>query len=73
MESRLSFGKILTYYLSSFMENVSDLLPHLEFFRKHKKALKQVRVTLCKIDVLHHCNRLLVRLSSICDELKELH
>ena len=41
------------------------------FFESIKEALKQVRVTLCKIDVLHHCNRLLVRLNSIFGELKE--
>ena len=40
MESHRSFDKILTYYLSSFMENVPDFLPRLEFFRKHKGGLK---------------------------------
>ena len=33
--------------------------------------LKQVRVSLCKTDVLHRCNRLLVCLNSKFDELKE--
>ena len=33
--------------------------------------LKQARKTLCKTDVLHRCNRLLVCLNSKFDELKE--
>ena len=40
MESHRSFDKILTHYLSSFMENVLDLLPRLDFFRKHKRGPK---------------------------------
>ena len=40
------------------------------FFETIKEALKQVWVTLCRIDVLHHCYRFLVRLNSIFDELK---
>ena len=38
--SHWSFDKILAHYLSFFMENVSDLLPRLEFLWKHKRYLK---------------------------------
>ena len=41
------------------------------FFKNKKGALKQVRVTLRRTNVLHHCNRLLVCLNSTFDELKE--
>ena len=53
------------------MKNVFNLLPGLEVFKNIKEALKQARVTLCRIDVLHHCNRFLVHLNSIFGELKE--
>ena len=40
MESHQNCDKLLTHYLSSFIENVSDLLMRLEFFRKHKRGFK---------------------------------
>ena len=49
------------------MENFSN------FFKNMNRALKQVRVTLCKTDDLHRCNRLLFCLNSKFDELKEFH
>ena len=41
------------------------------FFENIKRAFKQVRVTLCRTDVLDYCIRLLVCLNSKFDELKE--
>ena len=47
--------------------------PVWNFFENIKVALKKVRVTLWRIDALHHCNRLLVCLNSKFDEFKEFH
>ena len=89
--SHWSFDKILTHYLSSFMENVLIYYRVSNFFENIKGTLNdcnwtrthnhlvrkgtlnhlaklQVRVSLWRTDVLHHCNRLL---NSIFDELKE--
>ena len=53
------------------MEHFSSLMPH--FFEYINRVLKEVRMTLCRTDVLHHCNKLLVCLNSKLDELKEFH
>ena len=55
------------------MEHFSNLIQRMEIFQKYNGALKQVRVTLCRTDILHHCNRLLVSLNSKFDELKEFY
>ena len=41
------------------------------FFENINGVLKQVRITLNRADVWHHCNKLLVCLNSKFDELKE--
>ena len=43
----------------------------LDFFRKYERSLKHVMVTLGRINVLHHRNRLLIYLNSKFDELKD--
>ena len=43
------------------------------FIENSKEASKQVRVTLCRTDGLHHCYRLLLCLNSKFDELKKFH
>ena len=54
------------------MENVLKIHCSIwNFFKNIKGTLKHVRVTLCRTDALHHCNRLLVCLNSKFDELKE--
>ena len=50
-----------------------QLLLLCNFFKHVKEVLKSVRVTLCRTDALHHCNRLLVCLNSNFDKLKEFH
>ena len=56
------------------MENLSKIRCSVwNFFENINGALKQVRVTLCTADVLHHSNRLVVCLNSKFDELKEFH
>ena len=42
-------------------------------FEYIKEVLKQVRVTLCRTDVLHYRNGLLICSRSKFDELKEFH
>ena len=52
------------------MEHFSNSMPYLDF-ENINSVLKQVRVTLCRTDALHHQNRLLVCLNSKFNELKE--
>ena len=68
MESHQSFDKILRHCLPSFMDCFGFIAAFGFFFKNIKGALKQVRVTLCRTDVFHHCNRLLVRWSSKFDD-----
>ena len=55
------------------MENFSNLVQRLEFFRKYKRGLKASEGDLCGTDVLNYCDRPLVCLNSKFDELKEFH
>ena len=56
------------------MENVSKIHCSVwNFFENINGVSKQVRITLNRADVWHHCNKLLVCLNSKLDELKEFH
>ena len=51
------------------MKNFSNFIAAFGiFFENIKGTLKQVSVTLCRADVLHYGNRLLVRLNSKFEE-----
>ena len=55
------------------MENLSIYCRIWNVSEYIREVLKQVRVTLCKTDVMHHHNKLLVCSNSKFDELKEFH
>ena len=55
------------------MESVPIYCRIWNIFEYIKEVLKQVRVTLCRTDVLHYRNGLLICSRSKFDELKEFH
>ena len=63
MESFLNFDKILRHFLCKKLRHLlCKVFPFYccvwNFFENTKGALKQVRVILCRADILHHYNRL---------------
>ena len=69
MESLLNVDRILRFFNCYLLCKIFLIYCHIKnFFENIKRALKQVRVTLCTSDILHHSTRHLVGLNSKFDE-----
>ena len=69
IESHLNFDKtlIISYQHHALWKNIQVLCCIWSFFVNVKEALKKVRVSPCRTDVLHYCDRILICLNSKFD------